>query len=148
MGLFSVIVATTIGIVVCTSFHYEALRWIDFVFARRSTDLRWVPVILTALIGAHLLEIGCYAVIFALAAGPLHLGSFRGGVMLEAFDYYYFAAETYSSLGYGDIVPTGPLRLLASVEPLNGMLLLAWSGSYLFGAVTRGERVRRRRGAS
>lgn len=40
--------------------------------------------------------------------------------------------ETYSALGYGDLFPLGYLRLIASVSPLNGSLLLAWSGSFLF----------------
>lgn len=44
----------------------------------------------------------------------------------------YYASETYSALGYGDILPAGYLRLIASVSPLNGSLLLAWSGSFLF----------------
>jgi len=51
---------------------------------------------------------------------------------VTGLDYFYFAAETYSTLGYGDVVPTAQLRLIASIEPLNGLMLLAWSGSFLF----------------
>ena len=32
----------------------------------------------------------------------------------------------------GDVFPIGYLRLIACVSPLNGSLLLAWSGSFLF----------------
>jgi hypothetical protein len=49
----------------------------------------------------------------------------------------YFSAETYSSLGYGDIVPGGDLRLLAGVEVLNGLLLIGWSASYTYIAMER-----------
>ena len=42
------------------------------------------------------------------------------------------SAETYSSLGYGDIYPLGDIRLLASITPLIGILLLGWSGAFLF----------------
>ena len=52
-----------------------------------------------------------------------------------AFDYFYFAAEAFSSLSYGSVAPSGGLRLIAAVEPLNGMLLLTWSGSFLFSLV-------------
>ena len=56
---------------------------------------------------------------------------------MSAPDYFYYAAETYSSLGYGDIFPKGEIRLIASIGPLNGILLLAWSGSFLFALVQR-----------
>jgi hypothetical protein len=34
-------------------------------------------------------------------------------------------------------VPEGPLRLLASFEPLNGLILIAWSGSFTYLEVQR-----------
>lgn len=48
-----------------------------------------------------------------------------------------FSAETFTSLGLGDIVPTGPLRFLAGVEALNGLLLIGWSASYTYLAMER-----------
>ena len=49
----------------------------------------------------------------------------------------YFSAETYTSLGFGDVTPLGPIRLLAGVEALNGLLLIGWSASYTFIAMER-----------
>lgn len=43
------------------------------------------------------------------------------------------------SLGAGDVIPVGEIRLIASAASLNGILLLAWSGAFLF-AVTEGGR--------
>ena len=37
---------------------------------------------------------------------------------------------SFTSLGFGDIVPTGAVRLLAGAECLNGLLLIGWSASY------------------
>jgi hypothetical protein len=34
------------------------------------------------------------------------------------------------------------LRLVASVEALNGLLLLSWSGAFLFGVLDRDQRLR------
>jgi hypothetical protein len=48
-----------------------------------------------------------------------------------------FLAETYTSLGYGDVVPRGDVRLLAGIEALNGLLLIGWSVSYTFIAMER-----------
>ena len=44
----------------------------------------------------------------------------------------YFSAETCTSLGSGDLTPNGPVRLLAGVEALNGLLLIGWSASFTY----------------
>lgn len=114
--------------------HYEAIRALDG-FARRA--LRPYPtllVVISALVGLHLLEIGAYALVFGLS-GALGLGAFKGAPLASPMDYFYYAAEAYASLGYGDVYPTGALRLIASIAPLNGILLLTWSGSFLFSLV-------------
>ncbi len=35
-------------------------------------------------------------------------------------------------MGFGDIVPTGPLRFVCGVEALNGLLLIGWSASFTY----------------
>jgi Ion channel len=59
--------------------------------------------------------------------------------------FFYFAAKTYSTLGYGDLVPVGALRVVASVEALNGLMLLSWSGAFLFGVLDRDGRAHKER---
>lgn len=54
---------------------------------------------------------------------------------MAPMDYFYYAAETYSSLGYGDIYPLGTIRLLASITPVIGLLLMGWSSAFLFSLV-------------
>ncbi|MEQ8900570.1 MAG: ion channel [Roseovarius sp.] len=54
-------------------------------------------------------------------------------------DFFYFSLVNYSSLGLGDIYPTGHLRFLAGVEALNGFLLISCSASTIFLVVTRGK---------
>ena len=114
-----------------TALHYEGLK----LLARpgRAPLLRPGPVFaITALVTLHLAEIGLYAAAYAVGIQALELGVLHGAAAATGLDYFYFAAETYSTLGYGDVVPMGALRLVASVEPLNGLLLLAWSGAFLF----------------
>jgi hypothetical protein len=119
-----------------TAFHFEVLRYLSsFTTPAMIIRRHRVPVILLVLVTAHIFEIIIYALVYALAAGPLALGNFSGVETMSPIDYFYFAAETYSTLGYGDIVPLGELRLIASIGPLNGILLMAWSGSFLFSVV-------------
>ena len=108
--------------------------------AGRVAEGRGRLVVLAAAAGIlvlHLAEIGLYTTVIALATNVLHLGHLVGDVDGSRLELLYFSAETYTSLGFGDIIPTGPMRLIASFEPLNGLILLGWSASFLHLEVTR-----------
>jgi hypothetical protein len=47
-------------------------------------------------------------------------------------DYVYYSAVVYSTLGMGEIVPVGPVRILTGMESVSGLLLIAWSASFTF----------------
>jgi hypothetical protein len=119
-----------------TAFHYEALRLIRKVSARTRQRLA-VPLTLILVMAAHIAEILLYMGLFMLARGPLGLGGFSGDPH-GLLGLFYYTVETYSSLGAGDVIPVGEIRLIASAASLNGILLLAWSGAFLF-AVTEGR---------
>jgi hypothetical protein len=36
----------------------------------------------------------------------------------------YFSFATYTTVGYGDVTPTGEMQILAQVEALTGLLLV------------------------
>lgn len=74
-------------------------------------------------------------VLYALAYGLgriLKIGDLSGDTLMTAMDIFYFSLVTYTSLGLGDIVPTGHLRLIAGIEALNGFLLISCSAAMLF----------------
>lgn len=64
--------------------------------------------------------------------GQLH-GPFDNGRWL--IDMIYFSVTTYSSLGFGDVYPTGPIRLIVGVEAINGLILIGWSVTYSYFAI-------------
>lgn len=49
----------------------------------------------------------------------------------------YFSTITFSTVGYGDVVPAQAWRVLAALEGVNGFLLIGWSTAYLIAAGTR-----------
>ena len=49
----------------------------------------------------------------------------------------YFSTVTFSTLGYGDVVPAAEWRLFAALEGVNGFLLIGWSTAYLVAAGVR-----------
>ena len=118
-----------------TAFHYETLRLLARAAKRMHVSQAWIVGVLAALVGVHLAEIALYAAAYALG-DALGLGHLRGASG-HALDFFYFAAETYSTLGYGDLLPMGALRLVAAIEALNGLLLLAWSGAFLYSVLSR-----------
>ena len=125
------LVVTTVG-------HYEALRGLSLAMPRLPMPPRTkVIVLIIGAFAAHALEISLYAAVFNGLAhwyGPTAFGRDQVpglGVLM------YFSAETYTSLGYGDIVPHGPLRLLAGAETLTGLLMIGWSTSQIFVAMQR-----------
>ncbi len=125
-------------VVLTTLLHYEALRVISAVLPR----LHMLPrarlvVVMLAAFAAHALEITLYATAIYLLVHGLGVGALGAAGGPEWATALYFSAETYTSLGYGDVVPQGVLRALSGVEALNGLLLIGWTASYTYVAMQR-----------
>jgi Ion channel len=45
---------------------------------------------------------------------------------------FYYSATSYSTVGYGDVVPPGNWRILGAVEAVTGILMFGWSTGVLF----------------
>ncbi len=80
----------------------------------------------------HFVEVAIFATGLFVAAEVFDLGSLQGIHEINWRIYMYFSIETYTSLGFGDIYPTGELRMLAGFEVLTGLLLIGWSASFVF----------------
>lgn len=86
---------------------------------------------------AHILEAGLYSLAF-VAGSRAGLGGFKPP-NISSMEIFYFSLVNYTSLGLGDIYPTGHLRFLAGVESLNGFLLISCSASLIFLLMIDGE---------
>ena len=78
-----------------------------------------------------------YAAAYYVTVVHLELGAFRCVGVGRFYDYLYFSSVTYTSLGLGDVFPSDHVRIIAGIEALNGLLLIAWSGSFIFIAMGR-----------
>lgn len=118
--------------------HLGVLRWCSGGMAAIPLTPSARLLAVTALLFvAHIAEIALYAITYFLAEHVLLVGSFSGEPISAPLDYFYFSATAYTSLGIGDIFPTGHIRFLTGVEALNGLLLIAWSASFLFALMNR-----------
>lgn len=59
------------------------------------------------------------------------------GVVDDFETALYFSTITFSTVGYGDVVPHPEWRMLAALEGVNGFLLIGWSTAYLIAAGMR-----------
>lgn len=125
-------------LVATTLIHYEVLRLLSAWLPRLRIEprLRLVYVILGAFV-AHFTEILLYGVAYYLLATGFNVGDMGQAGPLPFSRCLYFSAETYTTLGYGDVLPHGELRLLAGLEALNGMLLMGWTASYTYLSMER-----------
>lgn len=131
-----IILAIALALVVSTiMFHYEALRLISYALSIMQRVPRRVRIMLALIMVfvPHLVSVGLYAVVYDLLdTSQVGLGALLGQFS-ETFDsYYYFSLVSYTSLGFGDIYPAGPMRLLVGIEALNGLLLITWTATYTY----------------
>ena len=122
----TILIAACIGLLVLTTaVHYEALRQFSVWLPRLPVPprMRLIGVVLGGF-AAHMLQIALCALAIIALVRWAGLGTLGGSVNPGWATAMYFSAETFTSLGYGDVLPDGPLRLLAGVEALNGWLLI------------------------
>ncbi|MEW6133545.1 MAG: ion channel [Pseudomonadota bacterium] len=132
-------VLTCVFLVTATTLlHHEVLSALNTVLPRIAIPSRskLLVVIVVAFL-AHLAEISLYGVSIYVLVTHLDAGALAGTADISIPSFIYFSAETYSSIGFGDLTPIGPVRLLAGVEALNGLLLIGWSASFTYISMER-----------
>jgi hypothetical protein len=118
--------------------HYEVLgslnmRLPGLRIPRRSKLL----VVFFTSVAAHAFEVLLYGFALYGLVRWAGVGGLAGSAGFSLETCLYFSAETYTSLGFDDLTPVGPIRLLAGAEALNGLLLIGWTASYTYIAMER-----------
>ena len=130
---FAVIVAAIVLVVLAASVHYEGLNWIN----RRMIGVghpprRVVLYAVLALIALHIVEIWIFGLGYHFLLLWPEVGYITGTVDGNLLDHIYFSATVYSTVGFGDLSPVGPIRFLAATESLVGLVLIGWSVSFTY----------------
>jgi len=105
------------------------MSWIVHWFRLHRHSLGKTVAMVTTVLGlfaVHTVEVWIWAFAHLMA-----------GVVDGLENAVYFSTVTFSTLGYGDIVPATGWRVFAALEAMNGFLLIGWSIAYLIAASTR-----------
>ena len=79
-----------------------------------------IPTV-SVLMVAHALEV----IVWSLAYSVVEIAP-------AGTDLVYFAFVNYTTLGYGDVIPTERWRLIGPITAMNGVLLFGWSTAVIF----------------
>lgn len=128
VGLSLLIVLLTVGL------HFETLERLNWWVPRwqRIPPRLRILVLMLILLMLHVSEIWLFGFGIHLANHFPQLGVITGLGKVGFFDAVYLSATTYSTLGYGDLVATGPIRFLLGTEALVGLLMITWSASFTY----------------
>jgi hypothetical protein len=74
----------------------------------------------------HLVEVAIWAAAYAAA-----------GLFSDFETSFYYSLKSYTTVGYGDILPATRWRLLGPFEAAVGILMLGWSTGVIVAAVQR-----------
>ena len=87
----------------------------------------WTLIRLVSLLLAlHLVESAVWAAAFAVA-----------NVLPDFESALYYSLTSYTTVGYGDVLPANSWRLLGPIEAAIGVLMLGWSTAIIVAAVER-----------
>jgi len=128
-----VVCATLAALVACVLLHYEGL-----VVAQRRIGLPHRHMRLRVLhavsmvIVLHVLEIWLFGMAFWLVLRWPECGSIGGTDAVHFLDHIYLSAMSFTTVGFGDVTPVGPIRFMAATEALAGLVLITWSASFMY----------------
>jgi len=128
-----VVVVTALTVALAVLMHYEGLRWISARLNRLTTVRRRKVLFgVYAVVMLHVAEIWLFGTsLWALMHVP-GAGGLTGTDTASFFEVVYLSANTFTTVGFGDVVPVGAVRFLCGTEALTGFILITWSASFVY----------------
>jgi len=129
-----VLLATVFVISLVITLHYEVLRGcIGFLPAVSHRRRNRVVILILVILCTHALEIWLFAFGYYGLLQLEGFGTIAGVVEITSLvDHAYYSAMVYTTVGFGDVYPLGPIRFMTGMEALTGLVMITWSASFTF----------------
>lgn len=101
--------------------------WRDLTASASVPRPAWILIrLVSLLLILHLVEVSVWAAAYTI-----------GNVLPDFETSLYYSLKSYTTVGYGDVLPSVSWRLLGPIEAAVGILMLGWSTSIIVAAVQR-----------
>lgn len=131
---FIVVLATILAVSAAVLVHYEGLNLLSLWLSRlrQQHPRRKVLYGIFGVLTLHIIEIWIFGVAIWLALMFTNTGRVAGSVATSLLDAVYLSAITFTTVGFGDLAPVGPIRFIGGTMALTGFVLITWSASFTF----------------
>lgn len=129
-----VVLATILAVGAAVLVHYEGLSLLSQWLTRRQElhPRRKVLYGIFGVLSLHVAEIWIFGITVWVLLMFANTGSVSGSVSGSLLDAVYLSAATYTTVGFGDLAPVGPIRFVGGMMALTGLVLITWSASFTF----------------
>ena len=135
--MFIAFIINSILVAIAIMIHYEMLYRLSRLMPTLVIKHRYRLVVgIFGALMAHITEIWMFALGYYFLVRFTSLGSLvafdSGDSIHDLMDCLYYSFITYTTLGFGDLIPTGSLRFLTGLESLTGLVLITWTASFMY----------------
>jgi len=131
--MLSVFLVNSLVVIVAVVTHYEFLFRLTQLLPKLNVRHRFRIVLgVCGALLAHAVEVWVFAFAYYLMHRSGTWGQLSGNFDGSLLDCVYFSFTTFTTLGFGDIEPSGSIRFLTGIEGLTGLVLISWTASFLF----------------
>ncbi len=125
---------TAAVVILAVMLHYEGLRFLSDRLLRAGHHLRRrrIVLLILALLFLHIVEVWIFGIAYYVLLQFDGFGQLLGETSGGFFDCIYYSAAVYTTVGFGDIYPVGPIRTMTGTEAIVGLTMITWSASYTF----------------
>jgi Ion channel len=142
---WGVVLSTLAVISLIIAVHYEVLRnCLRFLPTLTRTRRQRVIFLILIILATHAIEIWLFGIAYFILLRHEGFGLLTGPAsIVTLLDHVYYSAMVYTTVGFGDLVPEGPIRFMTGMEALTGLVMITWSASFTFLEMQRDWRVGR-----
>ena len=124
---------TAVVVVICVLVHYEGLRLLSGLLPKlQHFHRRRILILIFSLLFLHIVEVWIFGGAYYVLLHQGDFGELVGSPGASIIDCIYFSASVFTTVGFGDLYPTGAIRTMTGTQGIVGLTMITWSASYTY----------------